>query len=163
MTLRCAPALLVVLLAGGISAFAAGADGQPAAQASIQTQPPAPQADAGQRPRAQAGIGLLAGVPVGDFGVNVDSAGGIAGHFDMALGDSIVSIGGEAALLWYGTESREEPLSPTIPDIRVTVTTDNTIFLLHGRLRAQRREGRLRPVRRRVDWLHRYRHDDLHR
>lgn len=98
-----------------------------------------------RRTRFQGGIGLLAGVPVGDFGVNVDSAGGIAGHVDVAIDDSFVSIGGETAYLWYGTESRKEPLSPTIPDIRVTVTTDNAIFLLHGRVRAQRREGRVRP------------------
>lgn len=142
---RCVTALLAVLLAGGFQPLAAGADGQQPAQASTQTQPPAPQADAARSTRFQGGIGLLAGVPVGDFGVNVDSAGGIAGHFDVALGDSIVSVGGEMASLWYGTESRKEPLSPTIPDIRVTVTTDNTIFLLHGRVRAQRREGRVRP------------------
>jgi hypothetical protein len=88
---------------------------------------------------------MLIGVPVGDFSENVDSAGGFSGHLDVGLGDSVFSVGGEMAYLWYGDTSRKAPLSPTIPEIVVTVNTENTMFLMHGRLRAQRREGRLRP------------------
>ena len=39
---------------------------------------------------------------------------------------------------------RGVPLSG-IPDIAVPVETSNGIFLLHGRVRAQKREGRVRP------------------
>jgi len=91
------------------------------------------------------GAGFIVGVPVGEFGDNVDGAGGLSGHADVALGDSIVSLGVEGSYLLYGTESRRVPLSPTIPDIVVTVDTSNSVALVHGRVRAQPRAGRIRP------------------
>jgi hypothetical protein len=109
-----------------------------------QTQPP-PDSKPQEPTRFQYGIGLLAGVPIGEFGKNVEAAGGFSGHLGVAVGDSIVSLGGEAAYLWYGHESRTVPWSLTIPDVLLTVNTDNAMFLLHGRVRAQPREGRWRP------------------
>ena len=84
-------------------------------------------------------------MPLGEFRTNIDSAGGFSGHLAIGLGESVVTLGGEAAYLWYGEESRKVPLSTTIPDLAVTVNTDNAMFLLHGRVRAQPRQGRWRP------------------
>ncbi len=95
--------------------------------------------------RVQGGIGILGAVPLGEFRTNIDSAGGFSGHLAIGLGESVVTLGGEAAYLWYGEESRKVPLSTTIPDLAVTVNTDNAMFLLHGRVRAQPRQGRWRP------------------
>ena len=95
--------------------------------------------------RLRAGIGILGSAPTGEFGRNIESAGGISGHIDYGLGDSVWSVGGEAAYLLYGAENRKIPLSPTLPDVLLNVNTDNSMFLLHGRLRAQRQEGRWRP------------------
>ena len=117
-----------------------------------QTAPAPP--DAGAAPpaaapagptRVQGGIGILGAVPLGDFGANIGSAGGFSGHVAVGLGESVVTLGGEAAYLWYGQESRKVPLSTTIPDLAVTVNTSNAMFLLHGRVRAQPRQGRWRP------------------
>lgn len=96
------------------------------------------------RPLAQAGLGLTIGIPVGDFSKNVDVAAGLAAHLDFALGRSPVSVGVEAAYLFYGDESRDVPLQG-LPDLTVGVTTSNEIVLLHGRVRAQKRGGRVRP------------------
>ena len=98
--------------------------------------------------RPQAGVGFLLGVPVGEFADNVDAAFGFGGHFDLGLGGGPVSLGGEAAILWYGTESRKIDLGPTIPELagtQVTLTTNNAMVLVLGRVRGQPRAGRWRP------------------
>lgn len=115
-----------------------------AAQAAGQT-PPTPDAAAEKPTRLQGGFGVVGGVPIGDFAVNVEGAGGLLGHLAVGLGESVVTLGGEVAYLWYGEESRKVPLSVTIPEALVTVNTDNAMFLLHGRVRAQPRRGRWRP------------------
>jgi hypothetical protein len=108
------------------------------ADASAETQP-------ARRIPIQAGIGVLGGVPIGTFGENIDSAGGFSGHLGVGLGGSMVTVGGELAYLWYGEEKRKVPFSLTIPDVVVNVTTSNAMFLAHGRIRVQQREGRWRP------------------
>ncbi len=115
------------------------------AAASGQTQPAAPDSETSGRAYVQGGAGILAGVPVGDFGRNVEGAGGLTGHLGVGIGDTALSLGGEASLLWYGEESRKVPLSLTIPDALVTVNTNNYLLLVHGRARVQRRHGRWRP------------------
>ena len=107
-------------------------------QAQTDTEPAAP-------PRFQGGVGLVASAALGDFGANIESAGGISGHLAAGLGESIVTLGGEVAYLWYGEESREVPFSVTIPDVLVKVNTSNAMFLMHARVRAQPRHGRWRP------------------
>jgi hypothetical protein len=100
------------------------------------------------RTEVQFSGGLLVGVPVGGFGARVDSAGGITGQLDVGLFRSIVSVGGEASYLLYGTESRELDLGAVVPELPgtvVTLTTDNSMILLHGRVRVQPRQGRWRP------------------
>jgi len=109
---------------------------------------PAPTEAREKLTRFQGGVGVPIGVPVGDFGKNVDLAGGISGYFDVGLGKGVVSVGGEVAYLSYGQESREVDLSVLIPDlpgVTATVNTDNAVLLFLGRVRAQRPEGRWRP------------------
>ncbi len=124
----------------------------------LHAQPTATEAARKEPTRIQAGVGLLMSGPLSEFGNNVDAAGGFSGYLDVGLGDSVVSVGGEAAYLGYGHESREVPLSPVIPDLPgvvVTVNTDNEIVLVHGRVRAQPRRGRWRPY---VDGLFGFTH-----
>lgn len=108
----------------------------------VQTPPP-PVAAPGPR-RWQGGLGLALGVPVGDFSGNVDIAAGLTGQFDYGLSSSVFSLGAEATILFYGSESRRVPLVG-LPDLSVRVERSNQMALLHGRLRAQPREGRVRP------------------
>lgn len=106
-----------------------------------------PQPDS-EGPRFQGGLGFLAAAPVGDFGDHVDSAMGILLQFDVGLARSIFSLGVEFASMGYGDESRHVyvgDLVPDIPGLTLKVNTDNEMFLLHARVRAQRRTGRWRP------------------
>jgi hypothetical protein len=132
-------ALLACVLALAVPLAAAGQDTQGAA--SQTTPPPAPPPG----PRHwQGGLGLALGVPVGDFSEHVDIAAGVTGQFDYGLGGSPFSLGAEGTVLFYGSESRHVPLVG-FPDLSVKVETSNQMALLHGRLRAQRRQGRVRP------------------
>jgi len=115
--------------------------GPAAAQAPPTTPPPRPT-------RIQASVGVPVGFASGEFGNNVDSAAGISVSLDVGLGGSIVSVGGELSHLWYGRDSRKVDLGPAIPELAgtlVTVTTDNAMMLVHGRVRVQPRRGRWRP------------------
>lgn len=98
--------------------------------------------------RFQGGLGLLAGAAVGDFATHVDSAVGVLLHFDVGLGKSVFSLGAEFGFMEYGHESRTVYIGnviPDIPDLSLKVNTDNDMWLLHARVRAQRRVGRWRP------------------
>ena len=97
-----------------------------------------------ERPLMQFGLGLMMGAPVGDFHDNVTFSAGLTGHFDFGLGGSPISIGAEGTYLWYGSERYDVPLVG-FPDLAVGVDTSNDMFLLHGRVRAQRPQGRVRP------------------
>lgn len=105
--------------------------------------PPANQ-DQAAPPRWQGGLGLMIGVPVGEFADNVDIAAGLTFQFDASVKRSPVSVGVEATYLWYGSQSRDVPLVG-MPGLAVGVDTSNDMFLLHGRVRAQRQDGRVRP------------------
>ena len=94
--------------------------------------------------RIHGGIGVIIGVPVGDFQDNILIAGGISGHFGFRLGESPLSLGVEASYLNYGNEDRMLPVGG-LPDLTVGVDTSNDVFLFHGRTRAQKRAGRVRP------------------
>lgn len=138
MKLRHVPLLLALALALAAPSAAAGQDAL--AAAAVQ---PAPASPAGPR-RWQGGLGLALGVPVGDFSENVDLAAGVTGQFDYGLGRSLFSLGAEGTILFYGSESRQVPLVG-FPDLSVRVETSNEMAMFHGRLRAQRREGHVRP------------------
>jgi hypothetical protein len=99
--------------------------------------------ETGQPPLAQAGLGLMMGVPVGEFGDNVHFSIGAAGYLGFGLGDSPISVAVEGTYLWYGSESHQVPLIG-VP-LTVGVDTSNDMYLLHGRVRAQKLRGRVRP------------------
>ena len=126
----------------------------PAAAVAGGQEPPAPdpvpaqaiqaQEQPSRPPRFQGGLGMMIGVPVGEFGDNVEVAAGISIKFDVGLGGSPLSVGTELAYLSYGSESLDVPLVG-MPELSVDVNRSNEIILVHGRVRAQRREGRVRP------------------
>lgn len=94
------------------------------------------------------GIDGLGAVPLGDFAAHIDAAPGISVYADWALRPTMFSVGGEVAWIGYGNTSRTEYLGgliPEVPNAAVDVVTDNSMLLVHGRLRAQRQQGRWRP------------------
>jgi len=111
--------------------------------ATAQPQEPA-QADLATL-RGQVSLRGQFGVPLGDFSDNVGLSGGISGDFTYRLGDTPFRIGAGMSVLWYGRETRRVPLSATIPDVLVDVTTSSGIWTTHALLRVQNGEGRVRP------------------
>ena len=94
----------------------------------------------------QAGVNFMTIVPQGEFSENVTNNGyGASGQFLVRLAGSPFLAGGDVGIAIYGSESRLEPLSTTIPNLRVRVRTTNNIFLAHFLLRAQPRTGPVRP------------------
>lgn len=92
------------------------------------------------------GINFMLGFPQGGFSQNVDNAGfGIGGYFGVLLPNSPVMLGGDLGFLIYGSESRKEPFSTTIPDVTVDVETSNNIVLGHLFIRIQAPAGAIRP------------------
>lgn len=115
-----------------------------AVRASAQSNP-APGTPETTLAPLQLSVGILSAVPTGDFGANVDSAGGLSLHLGAGIGESPVTIGGEITYLFYGNESRKVPFSEAVPDALLTVNTDNEIALIHAVARAQPTAGRVRP------------------
>jgi hypothetical protein len=94
----------------------------------------------------QFGIDFTAAFPQSEFKKNVDANGyGIGGQFLYGIKKSPFLIGADLGFVTYGSDSFTEQLSPTIPEIRVRVKTTNNIFGSHFVLRAQKREGKVRP------------------
>lgn len=94
----------------------------------------------------QFGIDFTAAFPQSEFKRNVDSNGyGVGGQFLYGIKRSPFMIGADVGFVTYGSESFTESLSPTIPEVRVRVRTTNNIFTGHFVLRAQKREGTVRP------------------
>ena len=94
----------------------------------------------------QASIDFVTLFPVGEFKQNVDANGyGASGQFLVRLKKSPFLVGGDVGFAIYGSESRREPLSTTIPEVELEVTTSNNIFWTHAVLRAQPQSGKVRP------------------
>jgi hypothetical protein len=94
----------------------------------------------------QVGAYFMIVVPRGEFSENVTNNGyGAGGQFLIRLGPSPFLAGGDFGAVVYGSESRREPISTTIPNLQVRVSTSNNIFLGHFVLRAQPRSGLVRP------------------
>jgi hypothetical protein len=94
----------------------------------------------------QAGGYFTAVIPHGEFHENITNNGyGAGGYFLVRLGSSPFLAGGDIGIVVYGSESRDEPFSLTIPEVSVSVRTSNNILLAHSILRIQPREGRIRP------------------
>lgn len=81
----------------------------------------------------QAELDLGVGIPQGDFR---DQSDQIGGGIDLMAGyrfaNSPVMLGLEFGFMNFGTDTREEPISTTIPDLRVEV--ENSYNLVHGDL-----------------------------
>ena len=94
----------------------------------------------------QAGVYFTTVVPHGEFSENVTNNGyGVSGQILVRLGGSPFLAGGDLGIAVYGSESRREPISTTIPNLQVRVRTTNNIFFSHFVLRAQPRTGPVRP------------------
>lgn len=93
-----------------------------------------------------ASIYFSLGFPQNEFRENVDRVGisGI-GHFAYNFPESPFLVGLSFGVLMYGRDTREEPFSPSIPDVTVDVVATNMIYLCHFFIRVQPREGKLRP------------------
>jgi hypothetical protein len=93
----------------------------------------------------QGGMGFLVGIPQQDFADQVGTGGGFGGEFLYSPSSSPLALGISLNYLIYGSETRREPFSTTIPDVEVDVTTTNSIVLGHLLLRAQTKEGPIQP------------------
>jgi hypothetical protein len=88
----------------------------------------------------------LAALPQGEFSDALDSAGGgLAVGVFYAIPGSPFAVGLEGSVAVYGYERREVPLSLTIPDVRVGVTTSNNLMQGLAVLRLQVPRGGIRP------------------
>jgi hypothetical protein len=100
------------------------------------------------RPRFQGGVNFVQAFAVGDFSERVNLAAGGLFQFDVGLGASVFSIGGEIGYMGYGHVNRKVDVSSLIPEIphaSLSVSTTNYMVPMHARLRAQRPFGRWRP------------------
>lgn len=95
---------------------------------------------------ADAGIHFDVGAPRDEFRDNLDRngyGGSITGVIHPA--SSVIGLGIELGFMNYGHETRNEPLSTTIPDVSVRVTNSNNIVLGHLFLRLRQRFGWAEP------------------
>jgi outer membrane protein with beta-barrel domain len=103
-------------------------------------------ASTAQAQEAQFGIDFTTVVPTGDFSKNVTNNGyGVGVQFFRSLGKKPILLGVEAAFATYGSDEHREPISETIPELRVKVRTNNNITFTHFVLRAQIPKGNIRP------------------
>jgi len=94
----------------------------------------------------QGGLNFAIGLPQGEFKENVEAVGlGLSGDFCYNFANSPLAIGLSFGFLNYGSETREEPWSQTIPDVFVDVTTTNNIFMGHALMRVQPPRGAFLP------------------
>lgn len=94
----------------------------------------------------QAGIDFTTVFPRGEFRQNIDTNGyGVGGQFLIRLGDTPLFAGFDGGFAVYGSQSRKEILSPSIPELRLKVKTDNNIAWTHFLLRLQSPRGKVRP------------------
>jgi hypothetical protein len=107
-------------------------------------QPPPAPAETNDT-RLQVSVHGLVGVALGDFADNVDTTGGVNVDFTYALSGSSFRIGGGVGVLLYDRGTRTEPLSLTVPDIVVDVTTSNDLVSPYFLVRFQPQDGRVRP------------------
>jgi hypothetical protein len=96
--------------------------------------------------RFQIGLNFTLGYPQGEFNKNLDSSGlGASGYFTYRLPKTPISIGASAGILVYGSDTREDFLQSSIPEVMVDVTTRNYILNCHFLLRVQPFDGQFRP------------------
>lgn len=104
----------------------------------------APAVQAQVRPHFD--VNALVGLPQGAFQENVDDVGfGLSAFGGLGLGQTPVTLGLELGGMIYGYDSRDEILSPNIPEVTVDVATTNNIVMGHFVLRLQPPTGTVRP------------------
>lgn len=95
-----------------------------------------------------AGLNLTLAIPSGEFKEKVDNLGfGLSGHilFLAPKPKSPFGIGLNLGYIVYGSESRREPLSTTIPDVFVNVDRTNSLMNFHLLFTVGLPQGRIRP------------------
>jgi hypothetical protein len=94
-----------------------------------------------------AGFGFQMGFPSGEFKDALDRNGyGIGAHIGYAFPDNVpVMLGLNFAYMTYGSETRQEPFSSTVPDVKVRVERDYNIVQGHLQLRIGPNTGMIRP------------------
>jgi hypothetical protein len=104
-------------------------------------------AAAGDGPsRWQIGLAFEPFFPQGEFYENMDRIGwGGSMEFLYRVSDSALHVGAAFAIHVYGWESRWEPISWTIPDVWLEVSTINAVARGHALLRLQPKVGPARP------------------
>jgi Outer membrane protein beta-barrel domain len=94
----------------------------------------------------QGGANFIIGFPQGQFKDKIDNNGyGIIANIGFAPQINPYMIGLEFAYMNYGSETRTEPFSTTIPDVFVDVNTTNNIVLGDLFLRLQPNRGFFQP------------------
>ncbi|HVK40195.1 MAG TPA: outer membrane beta-barrel protein [Candidatus Kapabacteria bacterium] len=92
------------------------------------------------------GASFMVGVPTGEFSDTLDKVGfGLGVEVGYHVGTAPIEVGLQAGFMTYGSESRKEPWSTTIPDVTVDVETSNNIALGHLYLRLIPKDGVVRP------------------
>lgn len=96
--------------------------------------------------RLQFGLSFTPGIPTGEFRDNL-SRNAWGGEFYAAyrLPRSPILIGSSLGIMAYGWQSRDEWLSPYIPEVLVDVNTVNAVVLWNVFLRVQPPAGSVRP------------------
>ena len=116
--------------------------------ASIVLTPFLPFTDLDKCYAQEAGLNFTLGFPMGEFKDNVKRTGfGISGEF-LLLTPTVqnpFSIGLNIGYINYGSESRTEPFSLTIPDVFVDVNRTNNIVNFHVLFQLAFPTGIIRP------------------
>ena len=98
------------------------------------------------RERFQTGINFSLGFPQGEFNRNADNTGlGCKFYFTYKLPKVPIALGASVGILVYGSDSRDELLQSSIPEVTVDVKTRNYILMCHFLIRAQPLDGKIRP------------------
>lgn len=97
--------------------------------------------------QANLGLDLMLGLPQGEFKENIDGVGGgFSGQFLWNPSQRMpFSVGLNLGFLIYGSESRREPFSTTIPDVTVQVDRTNNLLNFHVLFRIIPQKGDVRP------------------
>ncbi len=97
--------------------------------------------------QASLGLDLMLGLPQGEFKQNVgDVGGGFTGQFLWSPSERMpFSVGLNLGLLIYGSETRREPFSTTIPDVTVEVSRTNNLLNFHLLFKIIPQKGDFRP------------------
>ncbi len=95
-----------------------------------------------------AGLNLTLAIPSGEFKEKVDNLGfGLSGNinFISPKPKSPFGVGLNLGYIVYGSESRREPLSTTIPDVFVNIDRTNSLLNFHLLFTIGVPTGRIRP------------------